>query len=356
MSIDKKKERYRQDYITKDIEFIGNEDDINALAQAIAETNRMFNIDIQRKDDDYPPRITIGKEVDPEAVMYPRTAAYLKRLTDGLTGKVPYPLGEVNILGIRSERKDKITGVMENILWGAQLNRGNLSKPMRSDYMVNRMSVLKQLDIMIKNPALQTKFLEKLDPEWVYLASLDTHQGRIMSAKDKKQLKKLLEADATSKDYPADLGEGYTQAYVAMLRTDKNISSTMPTNIKQATWETFLKDFGLDTGALHPQYKRAPKTIGELFSFIFAYTVGQTMKMDGALVVPFAENRYPIESELIFGSGEKNEFGHTEVNKYRSLHKAVIVGKGPMRVKIGPGRAAINVAGLDLDSIPGFIM
>lgn len=353
MSIDKKKERYRQDYITKEIKVIGNEDDIRALIQAIAETNRMFNIDIQRKDDDYPPRITIGKEADPEAVMYPRTAAYLKRLVDMLSGDVPKPLAEVNILGIRSERKDKITGVMENILWGSQLNRGNLSKASKINYM----SIIKQLDIMIKNPALKTRFLESTDPEWVYIASLDTHQSRTMKEKDKKKLKKLLQADAASKDYPADMGKSYTQGYVAMLRTDKNIPSTMPTNIKQADWETLLKNFGLNKGALHQQYMRAPKTAGELFNFIFAYTVGQTMKMDGALVVPFAENRYPIESELIFGSGKKNDFGHMEVKGYRSLHKAVIVGKGPMRVKIGPGPGmAPNVGGLDLDSIPGFTM
>lgn len=352
MSIDKRKEKYRQDYITKVIKISGNEHDIEALLQALKETKRMFNIDLQRKDDDYPPRITIGKEVDPEAVMYPRTAAQLTRLIQGVSGDTPKSLREMNLLGIRSERKDNITGVMENVLWGSQEKRGNLSKVSKTDYM----STIKQLDIMIRNPALEAGFLEKLDPEWVYIASLDTHQGRTMSKKDKKKLKKLLKADIEGKDYPADLGEGYTQGYIAMLRTKKNISATMPTNIRQADWDVFMKDFKLDKGALHQQYMRAPKTAGELFNFIFAYTVGQTLKMDNAFVVPFAENRYPIESEIIFGTGEGNAFGHVEVKGYRHLHKAVVVGKGPMRVKIGPGEMATNLGGLSLDSIPGFIM
>ena len=190
-------------------------------------------------------------------------------------------------------------------------------------------------------------------------AAFNTHQGVGMDMEGKANLHSMLKVDVAKKDYPADMGAGFSQGYVVMMRTKKHVPLSTPTGIKDKDWKNLLRNMEISGKELHPQYKRTPKTTGELMSFIFAYTTGQTMKMEHSFVVPFARNRYPIETELILGSGEENDFGIKDVSGYRYLHKAVIVGKGPFRVStyVGSGKGkAPNVGKLKADTIPGFYM
>ncbi len=359
MSLEKGKGKYRQEIVKKTVTISGNEHDIEALTKVIQETERMFNIDLQKRDADYPARITISDNVEPEAVMYPRTAAYLSRLKRRLKGDTtPVGTAPLNLLGERSTYpKDGIVNVMEYILWGTQANKGKLS---RTNSKRTYLSMITQLDKIIRNPAFaQKKMLSKLEPEMVHISTLNTHQGIGVTEGEKTSLHQMLNLDVAKKDYPADMGAGYNQGYVVMLRTKEVLPMSTPTGIKDKDWKSLLRDMQINKGELHAQYKRTPKTVGELMNFIFAYTAGQTMKMDESLVVPFARNRFPIETELLQGSGKETDFVTKEVDGYRYLHKAVVVGKGPFRVGkfVGSGKnKAPNLNVLKIDEVPGFYM
>jgi hypothetical protein len=139
MSLPKRAEKYRQEVIKKEISLIATQEDIKALQQAMKETGRMFNFDINKKNDDLPARITIDEDIDPEPTMYPRTSAYLRKLSKALeqastaTGEGPISVGSIRVEQMplvikRGVARDTIVGVMENILHGSQENKGWYNK------------------------------------------------------------------------------------------------------------------------------------------------------------------------------------------------------------------------------------
>lgn len=352
MSLPTKAEKYRPETMTKKVNIWATQEDLEALRDVINETQRMFSPDLI-KDNDLPSRITISEDIDPEAVMYPRTIGYLRRLRDAFNefaqktaDSMDIIEEDIPVLEKRGTRPNKIIAIVENILNGSYHNFGGLPSGTGHQYP----DIMTELDGLVANPELIGK-LKSAAIQAAYVQNLETHLGAYMTAKQKKDFDEMLEADRLRKDYPSDIG-GYSQAYIMMLRSDDLIPMLAPTQIKGEEWGHFLISHGLTGAALDGRYTNPPRTMGDLLEFIFAYTAGRTMQMENAKVVPFATRREPIEHEVVYGTGEGNE-----VKGYKHLYKAVIVGSGPIHVTANAMRGARgSISNLQAAQVPGFFM
>jgi hypothetical protein len=348
MSLSEKNEKYRQDHITKTVTITATPDDMKALEHVMKEIDRMFSPDLF-KDGDLPPRITISEKVDPEAVMYPRAATMIRRMGQafraGAGGNKNPPavsVAEIPIFQEAGTRGNQIVGLLDTILSGSTINKGKVRGK------TNYMNVIAELDGMIQNPELRD-VLAKSNLEWAYAQNLDTHMGAYMSKREKKSFKKMLKADAFKKDYPMDAGD-YSQAYIAMLRSDDAIPLDSPTRISKKDWEHFKRNYGISGIEVHQRYDRPPRNMGELMEFVMAYSMRQALRFDNAVTVPFAQHRTPIEGEVILGSGENNE-----VKGFKHLYKGVVLGTGPLRLSpaaISGARGSLSK--IKVDEFPGF--
>jgi hypothetical protein len=222
--------------------------------------------------------------------------------------------------------------------------------------------VVRKIKDGIINNRMLSESLKNADLQWATIQSLEAHIGASMTNEQKRNFKRMLEADALRKDYPADFN-GYTQGYVAMLRSDKDLSLNIPVHINKTDWYNLLVGFDIieltkrkgrtvkTMRILSEKYKEPPKTLGDVMEFIFAYTVGNTARMNNSIVFPYGMNRPKIEEEQVYGTGEGNE-----VTGRKMLYKAIVVGTGPIRMRQAMMHTEGSVSALPMSEVPGFLM
>jgi len=379
MSLDKKK----QDKM-KRISVSGTKEDMKALAEVLAQTKKMFNIDIDVKQQDLPTRISLREEVEPEAITYPRVAraldlldvAFKKEVPRGEDSHtVPVKIGSMDWMYTDpsiATPENVSSRVLQSITEG--VSRPGLKAITPHKHYSSR-DIKQGLDDMIEgkkpdNMRDKDGLFRTLQPEWVYIQTAEVHPKKDKVVKNKKELQDIrkirkLEEERLDKKknaaYPPNLGmipnsKGKkvepTQATVAVFRADVEYNMHQKVNISASAWSGLMKQ--LPDGLLSKELTASkPKTVGELLKFFFAYNVATFMRMENATVRPISPNRTAITTDHMYGDERESKPGQISQGPLRKLedkilYSALVVGTGKYR----PGFH--DVAHLKETEIPGW--
>lgn len=362
---------YRADVMTKEITFVGESEDIDALKQIIERTRKMFNVDIDVDNKDLPSRISLSPEIEPNPTMYPRTAGLLRELGEALEHKQDktVAMGELPILLERSKMAKGTkyaTGIMQNISQGSQENPGQLPRPMKKQFLglVNALDdIIKapNLEGLVRNPKGKEVGVLKdvIKPDWAYLQIADVHYLTSDPVKPKEardSIGDLKKIDKLEIPYPPDFGKSegrrgklHNQGYVAIFRGDNMVSMATPVQVSQGKWNKFLKDRQLSEKQISRKHLKKPKTMQDLLEFFFAYNVGNLMGLKGAEVKPIVRGGQPITTNIMQGTGENGE-----VKGIKVMYTSMVVGRGDFKpAGIEEGKAK-RIGALDIDDFPGY--
>ena len=374
MSLDKKK----QDK-TKRITFVGTKEDMRSLADVLSQTKRMFNIDIDFKQEDLPTRITLREEIEPEAITYPRVARALEKLDKAMAKEIPggqdsetIPINIGSMDWVYNDPRTPLlspvsTRVLQSITEGVA--KSGLKAIMPAKHYAGR-DIKQEFDSMFQgkfpdNMRDKNGFFATLEPEWVYIQTAEVWPKTDKVVKKKKELDDIRKIRELEKKrlgdlaaYPPDLGfipnsKGKrvepTQATVAVFRADVEYDMHQKVNIGSSAWSSFVK--GLPEGLLSKELtKNKPKTVGDLLNVFFAYNVASFMRMEDATVRPISPGRTSVTTDLMFGEARPQQPGLPPQRKLgdKILYSALVVGTGKYR----PGYH--DIAHLKESEIPGW--
>lgn len=379
MSLDKKKIE-----TTKRLSFVGTQEDFESLADVLAQTKRMFNIDIEKKKKGVPMRISISESVEPEAVTYPRVARALEQLSEALHKEIPasddtqtigIPIGSMDWIyndprshGYAPGRNTPVSvKVLQSITDGRAIS--GLKSITAAKHYANR-NIVDVFDAMLigdmpDNMRDKGGLFHTVEPEWVYIQTAEvwpTEDKVLESLKEGENIKKLRELEVKrlrdAAAYPPDLGmiensKGKkiepTKAIVAVFRGDVEFDMNQKLNIDMKRWGNFVKSLPDDLLSKELT-KNKPKTVEDFMKVFLAYNVASFMKMENATVRPIAPNRTSISTEHIFGAEKEAvpPFAPPKKMGDKILYSALVVGSGKIRI------GHHDIENMPEDKIPGW--
>jgi len=390
MSLDKKKKdipKTKRDVIeTRIISLIGTPEDMRALGDVLRQAHLMFNIDIDI-DKDLPSRIKLSEKIEPDAVLYPRTAKVLRAMSKSLLDVTEEKDAEREMAVDFGNKEWMYRGVkdaplmvkaMQSVAEGRPAAIGIPPVPRRISYgdITTQMEAMFTLPYPFNMSAaapgggggpgarrLMTLFKEHLKPQWVYLQNVDIHpmsRRKARRSHDEMSELKTMEGELVlGKGYPMDLGDidkGFlrtgkesTQGYVAVFRADASYDLKQKIKIHGGAWSKFVKK--LPPSMLAGELKKKPKTLEDLLKVYFAVCVGSTLKLNNATIRPIAGGRAPIDVRAFYdaGEGKLGDPGYRKALGNKVLYSALIVGTGPYLARthdvVGGVRNVVDIPG-----------